>query len=324
MIGNHPGCLQREASFGNNKNSFRSLWWRSVSTVVAFLMACTIIPGQVFADDPHMVVAGETLEGIANWHGTSVVEIIIANALANPNLIVTGTVLKIHTQARTNISIEQTRQVRLGDTLTGIAYEYGVSLSELAAVNGIRDVDQVLIGQVLKMPQTTLVSRSPGQAASLVTPGQPASQTFLGRGKVAKALRQAANEFGVDLRLLQALAYQESGWQQQITSSAGAVGVLQVMPGTATWATEMFFQDLPDWRSSELGNARVGASVLQHLLKLSGGDIGKALAAYYQGWASVETIGIMEESQAYVDNILALTQMNRWYDFGPAPWIQEP
>ena len=39
----------------------------------------------------------------------------------------------------------------------------------------------------------------------------------------------------VDQSLALAIAWQESGWQQQRVSSAGAIGVMQVMPDTGRW-----------------------------------------------------------------------------------------
>ncbi len=44
-----------------------------------------------------------------------------------------------------------------------------------------------------------------------------------------------ARQHGVDPHLALAVAWQESGWQQRRISSAGAIGVMQVLPGTARW-----------------------------------------------------------------------------------------
>ncbi|MGE9696655.1 GH25 family lysozyme [Streptomyces sp. CH6] len=44
-----------------------------------------------------------------------------------------------------------TYRVRAGDTLSGIASKYGTTVSKLAALNGIKDVDRIGVGQVLKL-----------------------------------------------------------------------------------------------------------------------------------------------------------------------------
>ena len=45
-----------------------------------------------------------------------------------------------------------TYTVRVGDTLSEIAEEYGTTVSALGSINGIKDVDLIIVGQVLKIP----------------------------------------------------------------------------------------------------------------------------------------------------------------------------
>ena len=292
---------------------------RGALVLAAGLMAGTMVPAQAFADGPHLVEPGEHLTGIAREHGIPVAEIVAANALINPDVIYVGAVLQIPpVQAPASApSASESYKVRLGDSLSSIAADYGISESALTGTNKVSNGETLLIGQTLQIP-------SEGRAGA-VRSRQSSTQVLAERKRVAAALEKAAKEFNVDLRLLQSLAYQESGWQQRVVSSTGAVGILQLMPGTATWALEMFFRKRPlDWRTSEADNARVGTAFLAHLLKLSDGDVEVALASYYQGWAGVQRDGMLAETRAYVNNILALTQMNTWPDFGPAPWVKAP
>ena len=46
--------------------------------------------------------------------------------------------------------------------------------------------------------------------------------------------KEAADKYGVSERLLKAIAYTESGFQSNITSSSGAMGIMQLMPSTAS------------------------------------------------------------------------------------------
>ena len=48
-----------------------------------------------------------------------------------------------------------TYTVRAGDTLSEIAEEYGTTVSALGSINGIKDVDLIIVGQVLKIPVTS-------------------------------------------------------------------------------------------------------------------------------------------------------------------------
>ena len=46
--------------------------------------------------------------------------------------------------------------------------------------------------------------------------------------------KEAADKYGVSERLLKAIAYTESGFQADVTSSSGAMGIMQLMPSTAS------------------------------------------------------------------------------------------
>ena len=55
--------------------------------------------------------------------------------------------------------------VRQGDTLTGIAERFGVSLEVLMRANGLSDPDRILVGQSLTIPQGELPVSTPAAAA---------------------------------------------------------------------------------------------------------------------------------------------------------------
>jgi hypothetical protein len=56
------------------------------------------------------------------------------------------------------------------------------------------------------------------------------------------------------------------------------------------------------------GNVQIGVAYLHYLLQMFGGSTSKAVAAYYQGPASVSVYGISAESEVYVNDVLALAQ----------------
>jgi peptidoglycan hydrolase-like protein with peptidoglycan-binding domain len=116
-------------------------------------------------------------------------------------------------------------------------------------------------------------------------------------------LKHWAAYYGIDPRLVRALAWIESGNQPNVRSPAGAWGVMQVMP--ATWR---FVEDVLLGRSvprTANGNIRVGVTYLHHLLHQFGG-VRLALAAYHQGPAGVRRRGLYPETRVFVRNVLAV------------------
>lgn len=114
----------------------------------------------------------------------------------------------------------------------------------------------------------------------------------------APAIAEAAAEAGVDARLFAALVEAESGYRQDVVSHAGAIGLAQLMPGTA----EGLGVDPHD----PMENLRGGARYLRAMLdRFGSADL--ALAAYNAGPNRVERVGgipNIAETQAYVPRVL--------------------
>ncbi len=94
---------------------------------------------------------------------------------------------------------------------------------------------------------------------------------------------------GIDPLVLLSVIRQESRFQADILSSAGAVGLMQLMPRTAAETARK--EKVPKPRRHELlrpsVNIRLGAAYLSHLLNGYGGDYFRAIAAYNAGEAAV-------------------------------------
>jgi soluble lytic murein transglycosylase-like protein len=119
----------------------------------------------------------------------------------------------------------------------------------------------------------------------------------------------AAKSHGLDLGLLEAVAWQESRGRMSAVSPKGALGVMQLMPGTAA---EMGVRpdDLAD-------NIRGGALYLRRQLDRFGGSVPLALAAYNAGPGAVlryKGIPPYRETRDYVAKI-----MNRWRPTAATP-----
>jgi LysM repeat protein len=180
--------------------------------------------------------------------------------------------------------------VQPGDTLTEIAAKHSTTVRELAAANDIESVNLVVQGAKLRVPAA---SSGGGAAAEL------------SRSTVRGHIDKWATYYGVPIGLARALAWQESGFQVNVTSSTGAWGPMQVMP--ETWAfveTILLGRKVP--RTGE-GGVEVGMTLLSHLLKRFNGDQRLALAAWYQGEKAVREQGLYAETKVFVANVLALT-----------------
>jgi soluble lytic murein transglycosylase-like protein len=113
------------------------------------------------------------------------------------------------------------------------------------------------------------------------------------------ALTFAANSANISPSLLAALVWQESRWDAKAVSRKGAVGLTQLMPGTA--------RDLGVDPTDPLANLLGGARYLRQLLDQFDGDVEKALAAYNAGPARVRSAGgipAIAETRNYVASIV--------------------
>jgi hypothetical protein len=122
--------------------------------------------------------------------------------------------------------------------------------------------------------------------------------------RVPALLDYWATHYGVDRRLVRAVAWMESGYQTDLTSSVGAWGVMQILPGTWSYVeTSLIGRKVPRTAS---GNIRVGVAYLRQLLREFHGNKRLALAAWYQGPTSVRNRGAIRETKIFVANVLAL------------------
>lgn len=116
--------------------------------------------------------------------------------------------------------------------------------------------------------------------------------------------KEAAEKYGVSERLLKAIAYTESGFQSNITSSSGAMGIMQLMPSTAS---AYGVADPYDAYQNIMG----GAAVLKDLLNMFQGNQSLAIAGYNAGCGNVKKYGGVPpftETQNYVAKVTSLMQ----------------
>ena len=118
-------------------------------------------------------------------------------------------------------------------------------------------------------------------------------------GNIDALVKQAAQKYGVDPKLVSAVVEAESGGDQSVISSAGAIGVMQLMPETAA----SLGVDPYDTKQ----NIEGGTMYLSRMIKNFGGDLRKAVAAYNAGPQAVRDyngVPPYAETQAYVNRVL--------------------
>ncbi len=132
--------------------------------------------------------------------------------------------------------------------------------------------------------------------------GAPAKMSSAARQEIAAMVQAAARRHGVDADLALAVAVAESDLQPQAVSTAGATGVMQLMPETAR---SLGVRNTFDPRENIDGGVRY----LKQMLTAFGGDVVRAVAAYNAGPDAVrQYAGVppYPETRAYVNKVLSL------------------
>lgn len=318
------------------------------------LLAILLIPAETRAAG-YVVRRGDTISAIAQREHVSIDSIVRANHLQNPDLVQIGRVLIIPGTVGQSRAIYGPRyyQVQWGDTLIGIGYRFGMTVSGIRALNPQLGV-YPLAGQYLRLcsacsaatsasnpavAQANLYEVHPGDtlgsiaarygvsAASLVSVNQLLNPNLVRIGMrltipagvsvppsaagsvydpwTARSLIATYSDYyGVSRALAYAIAWQESGFNETLISSTGAVGIMQVEPYTGVHVSRLLGRSFNLYNARD--NVQAGVYWLSRLLAYYGGDTRMAIASYYQGTASIARRGFYADTVRYVDNVEAL------------------
>jgi len=278
------------------------------------VLGALVVAAPAAADAIHVVAPGETLTSVAAVDGLTVAQLAGANGLSRTAELIAGQMLEVPPQTAAAVSSASTVAaaqpattdegsyvVQPGDTLTAIAARAGTTVASLAAVNGLNPNGYLLAGAVLNLNGIAAAGEAtPTSTASTGAGPYPTPET-VSSGEVGSI----ADANGVPASFAAAIGWQESGFNNDLVSPTGAVGVMQIEP--PTWA----------WIQSSLGggslapasahdNVLGGVLLLHQLLAETGGDAALAAAGYYQGLASVQRSGMYASTQSYVNDVLAL------------------
>jgi LysM repeat protein len=279
----------------------------------------------------YRVRVGDTLSAIAAEHGVSLAQMAAANGLNPQGVLIAGTSLQLPGAGAATGSTSSTTTaapaaatatgstghgghfVVPGDTLSGIAAANGITPAALAAANGLRPDSFVIAGTRLSIPAgtpsavvpatTPATTTANGTTATTTTASAPAAVAAGGRLS-ASQIGSIAGQSGAPASLATAIAWQESGFNNNMVSPASARGIMQVIPSSWDYVQNSLGAGKLD-PSSPSDNVRAGSILLADLLR-STGDPATAVAAYYQGLGSVRRIGMLPETRQYVANVMAL------------------
>ncbi len=309
-------------------------------SLLAALLSLTL-PATASALFEHVVAPGETLTSVAAADGLTVAQLAAANGLSVNSDLVTGTLLAIPPQTLGTTTVAAAPEpvttaapdtystaaaapatsggyvVQPGDTLSGIAARYGLSLDQLAADNGLSPNGVLLYGTTLNVSggassadDVSTSTDSSADTSSAATPVIPAAGTggaqptpeYVSPSEVGSI----AEANGVPASLAEAIGYQESGFNNDLVSSTGATGVMQIEPGTWDYIGANLASPPPLEPASATDNVRAGVLLLHSLLDQTGGNEALAAAGYYQGLASVQSQGEYNDTKQYVDDVMSL------------------
>ena len=305
---------------------------RSLLAVTPIVLLAAASPAA--AAVPHTVQAGETLWSIAASNNLTTRTVAAYNGLSEDAQVVLGSTINVPSTVEGAAALQNagvqlegvapqaqaaapaqaapaapaamgSYVVRAGDTLSGLAAEAGVATEQMAAANGLDASAPLLTGTLLKLPSGAPAparSSQPLPSQRVVPAADPApTPTRVG----AADIQSVASTHGVSPSLAAAIAWQESGFNNGMVSSANARGVMQVMPGTWDYVESNLAGRELD-ANSATDNVHAGVLYLQHLLEQTGGDEASAIAGYYQGLGSVQSRGLFDDTQQYVENVQAL------------------
>ena len=283
-------AVTRRASDGDGDHD------RDRSPTVKRSVPAIAAPG-LAASRHYIVQRGDTLSGIAARSRLSLLALAAMNGIHPSALLLAGSTLTVPGSAHVGLAGSRHYIVQRGDTLSGIAARSGLSLLALAAMNGIHPSALLLAGSTLTVPSSSAAQ------GSLSVPPYPTPERV-----TAAQVEQVAVANGVPASLAAAIGWQESGFNNDLVSSADARGVMQILPRTWDWIQRTLTGGTPLAPASAIDNVRGGVLLLHSLLIATQGNPALAAAGYVQGLLSIHENGVFPSTQQYVNSVMALRQ----------------
>jgi len=266
---------------------------RPTAFVTSLLVATCLLalPAGAAADVPHVVLPGETLTSVAKTDGLTIAAIAAANNISPNAELIVGQILQIPAQTAA------TQATAATGTAAGHSYQ-------LASDTTTSTATVTTPARTTTTAATTTTTTAAPKAAVISSSAVPLpTAQYVSAAEIA----QIADADGVPAGLAEGIAWQESGWDNDVVSGIGAVGVMQIVPSTWTWIDDYLTPSDPLAPASALENVRGGVLLLHDLLGLTDDNESLAIASYYQGLSSVREHGFYPDTKQYVADVLALS-----------------
>jgi soluble lytic murein transglycosylase-like protein len=199
-----------------------------------------------------------------------------------------------------------------------------MGLSVLLAANGLSSSSTVHPGQELTLSGAAPASQGAAPSDDLVpdtflhytypdhvvASANENKRTLLATGTPSRSQMQAiiadtARQMGVDPSLALAHASVESSFNHTAVSPANAIGAMQVIPSSGTWASDLVGRELN--LLDPYDNATAGVAIIRQLQRTAP-SVDTGIAAYYQGLAGVTRNGMNPDTEDYVAKVKAYMQ----------------
>ena len=201
----------------------------------------------------HVVVEGETVRGIAAAYGLDVASVLSANGLAASSLIFPGEAIVLPLSGAPAAASQPaepapppatapvaapapaladgtSHEVVAGDTLSGIAAAYGVTVAELDAANGLGGSTLIVPGQVLTL------RAAPVAVVTVASVDVPLTEEMRGNARIIIDVGRALGVPDQGVVAALAAAAQESGLRNVRHGDRDSLGLFQQRPSQG-WGT---------------------------------------------------------------------------------------
>ncbi len=238
----------------------------------------------------YKVSSGDTVWGIARKYGSTITAIINANGLSKSAVIHVGQNLTIPGATASTVS-NVTKVTATSSGEPKVATKNNVNEFSNQASGLVGDT---FLGRTYSAPVVGAANQNKATLKSMDVPSKSQMQAMI----IA-----TAKQMGVDPALAQAVAYQESGFDMRAVSPANAIGVMQVIPSSGEWASQIVGRDLNLLIPQD--NVTAGVAILKKLQR-DGTPLSDAIGGYYQGETAVRKYGLYTDTVRYVSSVKSL------------------